>query len=60
MPARWIRAGLMVLWILASLSIAVQLSSRTASTGAITANGDSAGRPVAVLGCTQAVCPKGP
>ena len=56
---RWIWAGLMVLWILVSLSLAVQLPGRTASTRAFAANGDWAGKPVSVLGCAQAPCPKG-
>ena len=59
MSARWVWAGLMVLWILVSLSIPVQLRVNSTSPRAFATGGTLAGTPVSVLGCAQAPCPEG-
>ena len=60
MSARWVRAGLVLLWILVGLSVQVQLRGHTTTTQVLAAGGDRAGKPVSVLGCAQAPCTKGP
>ena len=60
MRARWVLASLTVLWILVGLSIQVQLRGNTTATRVLVAGGHWAGKPVAVLGCAQAPCTKGP